>query len=191
MKAPGMTALGIGVFSATGNIVGLILLIVFQVLLLPGGSVILLVLPVAFLVSWLVFIAPLVAFTSRARYWKALRQTFLAALISSCFIVAGIFPVLAFLSIRWFLYGFDLASPMFWVMMTACGIAGGLVVYPYSLWLARRNLDFWPVMKVEGQEIEITADERRLPTLRNAWAALLLSLIVFIAVFGALVVSLS
>jgi hypothetical protein len=44
---------------------------------------------------------------------------------------------------------------------------------------------------VEGQAIEKTVDGRRLPTLRNAWAALLLSLIVFIAVFGALVVSLS
>jgi CubicO group peptidase (beta-lactamase class C family) len=191
MKVPGLTALGIAVFSATGNIVGLILLVVFQVMLLPGGSVILLVLPVSFLISWLVFIAPLVASTRSARYWKAMRQTFLTAIITSCFVIAGTFPILALLSIRWFLYGFDLANPMFWVMMTACGIAAALVVYPFSLWMTHRNLDFWPVKKVEGHEIEPPVSDRRLLTLRNAWPVFLLGLIVLIAVFGVLVAYLS
>jgi CubicO group peptidase (beta-lactamase class C family) len=191
MKASGWKALGLSVFVATGNVTAVIILAVFQRLFLPAGSVILLVIPVSFLGSWLVFIALLTTCTRGMRYWKAVRQTLLTALITSCFALVGIFPVLVLLSIRWFPYDVDLASPLFWIMMTACGIAAAVVVYPFSLWTVRRNLDLWLVGRVEGHEIETSGIEKRLPRFRDAWGAFSLGLILLIAVFGFLILSLS
>lgn len=190
MKATLSKALGMSVFSTTGTVTGLILLTVLQKLFLPGGSVILLVIPVTFLVGWLTFIAALTTSTRHIRYWKAVRQTVLTAFISACFVLAGLFPMLVFLSLRWFPTEVDLTSPLFWIMMTACSIAGAVVIYPFSFWMARRKLDYWPVQAVYGREIRPEGDGRRLPTLRDAWGALLLGLIVFIGIFGFLAMSL-
>jgi CubicO group peptidase (beta-lactamase class C family) len=141
LKASGWKALGISAFFATGNITTVVLLAALQKLFLPQGSLVLLVIPVTILVSWLVFIAPLITSARGIRYWKAARQTLLTAFISSCIVLAGIFPVLILLSFRW--PEVDLASPLFWIMMTACGIAGAVVVYPFSFWLAHRNIVIW------------------------------------------------
>jgi len=62
MMMVGWKALGIAAFFAAGNVTAMILLTVFQVLFLPGGSVVLLVLPVAFIV---------VPFS----FWKARRKS--------------------------------------------------------------------------------------------------------------------
>lgn len=188
-KASGLKAVGISTFLATGNIIGIILLVVFQTLFLPEGSVILLVIPVSFLVNWLAFISPLTTSTRNTRYWKAVQQTLLTAFISSCFVLAGIFPALILLSFRWPVVG--PTSPLLWIMMTACGIVGVVVVYPFSIWMARRNLDFWPVKRVDEYETEPAGIDKRLPTLRDAWGALLLGLIVLTAIFGFLIISLS
>jgi len=147
--------------------------------------------PVSFLVSWLAFIAPLITCTRGMRYRKAVRQTLLTAFITSCFAQVGIFPVLVLLSIRWFPYDVDLASSLFWIMMTACGIAAAVVVYPFILWTVRRNLDCWLVGRVNGHEIEATGFEKRLPRFRDAWGAFSLGLILLIAVFGFLIMNLS
>jgi CubicO group peptidase (beta-lactamase class C family) len=137
-KAPGSRALGISVLVATGNVTGLILLVVFQVLFFPQGSVVLLAVPAAFLVVWLALLAPLAAAARGLRYGQALRRTLLPAFVSSCSASLGMLAVAVLLSLRWFLNGVDLASPMFWVMMTACAIASAIVAYPSSLWMARR-----------------------------------------------------
>lgn len=79
----------------------MILLVLFQALFLPGGSLVLLVIPGSFLLSWLAFLAPLTASTRGRPYWKSARQTLLTAFISSCFALSGIFPVLILLDFRW------------------------------------------------------------------------------------------
>jgi CubicO group peptidase (beta-lactamase class C family) len=191
MQKSGWKALGISVFISTGSIAAILLLTIYQSLFLPEGSVILLVIPVSFLVSWLAFIAPLTTSTRGMRYWKAVRQTLLTAFITSCLALVGIFPVLVLLSIRWFPYDVDLTSPLFWIMMTTCGIVGAVVVYPFSIWMAHRKLDIWPVKRIERSETEPTGFDKRLPTLKDAWVALLLGLILLIAIFGFLIISLS
>ena len=94
MKALGWKALGIATFLATGTIFGIILWTLYQTLFLPDGGVFLLVVPVSFLVSWLIFIAPLAASTTDKRYWITVRQTLLTAFISTCFVFVVIFPAL-------------------------------------------------------------------------------------------------
>ena len=189
VKASGWKALGIATFLAAGTIFGIILLALYQTLFLPDGSVFLLVVPVSFLVSWLIFIAPLAASTTDKRYWIAVRQTLLTAFISICFVSAGIFPALIFFELRWL--GVELTDTLFWVMMTGCGITGTMAVYPFSLWMTRRNLDFWPHKRVDEQGTETAGNDKRLGTLRDAWGALLLGLILFIATFGFIIISLS
>jgi hypothetical protein len=191
MNAPGWKTLGLSVFLSTGNVIAVILLAVFQRLFLPGGSVILLVIPLSFLVNWLVFVTPLTTATQGLQYWKAARQTLLTAFIASCFTLAGMLPVLVLLSFRWFPNDVDLTSPLFWIMMTACGIAGAVVVYPFCYWMAHRNLDIWPARMIDGYRMEPAGNEKRLPKLRDAWGALLLGLIIPIALVGALIMLLS
>ena len=191
MQKSGWKALGISVFISTGNITAIIMLTICQSLFLPEGSVILLVIPASFLVSWLAFIAPLTTSTRGMLYGKAVRQTLLTAFITSCLALVGIFPVLVLLSIRWFLYAVDLTGPLFWIMMTTCGIVGAVVVYPFSFWVSRHKLDFWPVKRIDGKETEFAGLDKRLPTLRDAWVALLLGLILLITIFGFLIISLS
>lgn len=189
VKASGWKALGIATFLAAGTIFGIILLTLYQTLFLPDGSVFLLVVPVSFLVSWLIFIAPLAASTTDKRYWITVRQTLLTAFISTCFVFVVIFPALIFFELRW--HGVELTDTLFWVMMTGCGIIGTMAVYPFSLWMTRRNLDFWPHKRVDEQGTETAGNDKRLGTLRDAWGALLLGLILFIATFGFIIISLS
>ena len=189
VKASGWKALGIATFLAAGTIFGIILLTLYQTLFLPDGSVFLLVVPVSFLVSWLIFIAPLAASTTDKRYWITVRQTLLTAFISTCFVFVVIFPALIFFELRWL--GVELTDTLFWVMMTGCGITGTMAVYPFSLWMTRRNLDFWPHKRVDEQGTETAGNDKRLGTLRDAWGALLLGLILFIATFGFIIISLS
>jgi len=189
MKVPGWKALGLSAFLTTGNIAGTILSAVFSALFLPEGSVILLMIPVSFLVTWLAFIAPLATTTRGLRFWAAVRQTALTAFISTCFTLVGIFPALILLSFRW--PNIELTISLFWIMMTACGVAGGLVVYPFSIWMARRNLDFWPEGWVAGDGAELASVDKRLPGFRDAWGAFILGLILLIAIFGFLLINLS
>jgi CubicO group peptidase (beta-lactamase class C family) len=191
MQKSGWKASGISVFISTGNITAIIMLTIYQSLFLPEGSVILLVIPASFLVNWLAFIAPLTTSTREMRYGKAVRQTLLTAFITSCLALVGIFPVLILLSIRWFPYDVDLTGPLFWIMMTTCGIVGAVVVYPFSFWMAHRKFDFWPFKQIDGKETELAGIDKRLPTLRDAWGVLLFGLILLVAIFGFLVISLS
>jgi CubicO group peptidase (beta-lactamase class C family) len=188
-KAPGWKALGISAFIAAGNIAGTILLAVFQALFLPEGSMILLLIPVSFLVTWLAFIAPLVVTTRGLPYRDAVRKTLLTAFISACFALAGIFPVLILLSFRW--QGIELTILLLWTMMTACSLAGAVVVYPFNLWMVCHKLDFWPNGQVIGDGLKPESLDKRLLGFRDAWGAFLLGLILMIAVFGFLIMNLS
>jgi CubicO group peptidase (beta-lactamase class C family) len=143
-QSTGWKALGMATFIVIGNMTSLILLTVFQPHFLLESSILVLVLPLAFLVDWLALLSPLVASTRAIRYWKAVLQTLLTAFFTSHLAFVGILPVVILLAIRWFLNGFDLTRPLFWFMMTIGGLAGVVLVYPLSFWLARRKRPFWP-----------------------------------------------
>jgi hypothetical protein len=188
-KASGWKAVGISVFLATGNLTGIIFLAIYQDLFLPEGSIILLVIPTAFLVSWLVFTVPITKSTANTRHLHALQKSLLMSIIASFFVLAGVFPVVVLFELRW--PGIEPTSLLFWIMMTACGISGVVVVYPYTYWLAHRHLDFWPIRRVGTQDIKTIDFERRFPTFRDAWGVLLLSLTLFIGIFGFIIISLA
>jgi hypothetical protein len=184
MQAQVWKALGIAAFLATGNITGIILLTIFQVLFLPEGIVLFLLVPASFLVSWVVFIAPLTASTQRIHYRKALIQTLLIAFIATCFTLAGIIPLLIVVVVKWTLTGYGLTIALVWFMITISNIVGMMIVYPFSLWMAHYKLDFWPANEADGFEIKFAEADKRLPQFRDAWGALLLSLFLLIATFG-------
>ncbi len=186
-KAAGWRAMGLAVFSVTGNILAIILLALYQLTFQREGSILMAMIPVAFLVSWVGFLTPLAAFRIRSRYWKTLGQTILTGFISTCYVLIGILPVLIALSYRWPV----LNGVLFWVMMLACGMAGAAAVYPFSYWLIQRGFDIWPGGAVKGRDMEASSPEKRMPTLRDAWAPLLLALVLFISLFGFLVSMLS
>ena len=183
-QAIGWRALGMAVLLALGNITGLILVTIFQALVYPDISAVLLVIPVSFLVSWLAFIAPLASATKGIGYRKATWRTKLTAFIAACFALAGIFPMLLLLTIRWFLFGIDLTSPLIWVMMITCGMVAAVMVYPFSVWLVYRNPELWFVGRTMAHPDVPAVSDRRLPGFRNAWGAFLLGLICLIAGFG-------
>lgn len=183
-QALGWKALGMAVFLALGHLTGFVLVTVFQALVYPDISAVLLVIPVSFLVNWLAFISPFASATKGIGYGKAIWRTKLSAFISACFALAGTFPVLIFLTIRWFLFGVNLTSPMYWAMMTICGLTGAVMVYPFSLWLISRNPELWLVGRGVTHPDGTAAPDRRLPGFRNAWGAFLLGLLCLVAGFG-------
>lgn len=135
------------------------------------------------IIGLLAFRAPLAASRLRESYRVALRRTALTELISVNLAFAGMLPVLLFLVERWFPGPPDLSNPLLWFMISLAAIAGALVVYPLNAWLARRRSDCLPVWLFAGGAA-VEADKVVLPSLRNAWAALLLSFALSIASLG-------
>ncbi|MGD8794257.1 MAG: serine hydrolase, partial [Anaerolineae bacterium] len=165
VATPWPRALGLTAWSVAGNTIGLLLLLAFYTLFLPGGSTGSLVLLVPFLVGWLVFRAPRLAARLGIGYGRALRRALLTELISAGLVLAGMFPVL-YLGVNDWLDGrIDLVSPPWWGLLALAAALGALVAYPFHLWLARRGLE-------------------AAPSLRTAWAGLLLSLVLLVASLG-------
>jgi catechol 2,3-dioxygenase-like lactoylglutathione lyase family enzyme len=131
-------ALGLTVYSVTGNVAGLILVLAFYYFFLPDGDTGPTIFLPPFVVGWLIFRAPLVASASGGAYRAAVRKSLLAEIISTSLVMAGMFPVMFLLSNRWF-RGIKLDSPLFWGFVSLGALAGALVVYPYNAWRARRG----------------------------------------------------
>ncbi|MFQ5814030.1 MAG: DUF4396 domain-containing protein, partial [Anaerolineae bacterium] len=157
----------------------------------PKPMHILVVTYVAPLIIGLLAFRPLLMVSQlRERYRVALRRTALSELISANLAFAGMFPVMLFLVDRWFPASPELSNPLVWLMISLAAMAAALVVYPFNVWLARRRSDCLPVwLSAGGAAVE--ADKVVLPSLRNAWAALLLSFALFIASLGLTVSNLS
>ena len=169
-------ALGATAYSVTGNTIGLLLLLAFYYVFLPNGNTGPLVLLAPFLVGWLAFRAPLLAEQSEQGYWHALRRALLTEIISTCLVLAGMFPVLYLGVIYWMGGRNDLAHPLWWGLVALAAGAGLLLVYPFNLWLAHRGWARWPAP--EGAAFKAA------PSLRSAWPALLLSFALLIASLG-------
>ncbi len=64
---------------------------------------------------------------------------------------------------------------LFWGVISLSAIAGALTVYPFNAYMACRGFYSSPVQSFTGGEIPWEENTMVLPSLRNAWSALLLS----------------
>jgi hypothetical protein len=89
-------------------------------------------------------------------------------------VAAGAMPVVILLERLWYPYAWKLDSPFFWALHILAAFAGAFAVYPLNLWMAHRGFLIWPSQGT-------TEKRAPLPSLRNAWGALLASLGVLVA----------
>jgi uncharacterized membrane protein len=171
-----LRALGGTTYSVIGNAAGLLMLLSFYYAFLPNGSIGLLALLAPLLVGWLAFRAPLLDARLGIGCPRAAGRALLSEIISTFLVMAGLFPVL-FLGTLHATGGHnDLARLAWWGILALATLAGTLVAYPFHLWLARRGLD--------GKAARETAGRPPTPSLRSAWAALLLSTVLMVASLG-------
>lgn len=132
-------ALVVSLVSVTGNAAGLIAVKAFYHFFTPAADAGPLILVVPLLVGWLVFRTPHLSAHTGVSYWAAARRSLIAVLISSALVLAGMLPLLIILPNRvWFLSQ-DPTSPFFLGLISLSALAGTLLVYPYSLWMVRRE----------------------------------------------------
>jgi CubicO group peptidase (beta-lactamase class C family) len=180
-------ALGATLSCASGNAAGFYLLFALIILFQPQGDLLPLALVFPLLVGWLIFRAPMFAHQTGGGYPFALRRTLLTEVITTILVLAGLLPVIILLQLRWFPLGnFDVMSPLLWLMVSLGAMAGVLFAYPFNTWMARRGFLSWPArIAVDGEA------RQAMPSLRSAWWALLLSIVLLIASLGLTVQSIS
>jgi hypothetical protein len=180
-------AIGATAYSVAGNAFGMILVqVVFNTV--PSideaspviSLVIIYFLPL--LTGWLIFRAPAVVSSSKTRYWMALRRTLLAEVISLNLVLSGVFPLILIPS-NWYPEFFGPISPPTFLLFSLAAIVGGLLTYPYHAWMIGRGFHVWSTQFfIDGgstqEDVSIAT-----PTIRNAWVALILSFIIFLASF--------
>jgi len=172
-----LRALGATVCGAAGNILGLLLLTALFIAFVPSGNLGPEALLAPFIVGWFGFRAPLFASWTGHRYWIALSRTMLAEVMSVMLVFAGAIPVVLSLERHWYLDFWRLwrlDSPLFWALFVLAAFAGALTVYPLNLWMAYRRFQIWPFQVIPEKSTS-------LPSLRNAWWVLLVSLTVLVA----------
>ena len=128
-------------FITAGNMAGFVLALQIIVNFFPEAPGAPWAILAMFLVGWLIFRAPLAAWTTGKNYWRSLPRTFLVALGSSLFIFIGAVPVAAYLTNAVLLQ--VETSPLFIVVVVAAAIAGAILVYPFTYWLFRRGSYTW------------------------------------------------
>lgn len=170
-------ALGTTAWSVTGNAAGLTLGLVLVVLLGGSGNAALLAIPAPFVVGLLAFRAPTVALRLGGRYWLGLRRALLAEVISLILALAGMLPLFYLLAEWWFPDSIKLASPLFWFIPVLAAISGAIIAYPFHVWMAHRR--FPDRAGAPGSEEETAGEGVVMPSLRNAWGALLLGAVLF------------
>jgi hypothetical protein len=146
------------------------------------GSILLLTYVLPFVLGLLILAAPLAASRLGIKYWQAVRRAILTEFISINLAFVGIFYALQILVDWWFPEVTDVSSPVFWFMMAIAAVVGAILLYPFDFWMARREFLNWPAWLSFGDKAaeRVTA----LPTLRNAWGALTLSLALFAGSLG-------
>ncbi len=101
-----------------------------------------------FCVGWLIFAASRGISRSDDRFSTAYHRPVLAELVSACLVLAGAYPTLIALIIR-FLGPwtgpliFDLTYAPLWGGLSLACLAGALVTYPFHLWMIRRGVIRW------------------------------------------------
>jgi len=136
-------ALGSALFSATGNAVGIIILIWYYVNFMPDKDLGPDLLIVPFLIGWLFFRVPLAVVLTRKGYFHELRRIFFAEAISTSLMIISSFLVVYFIENRWLLDVMP-QSPFFWCMVSLGMLIGTIVIYPFHFWLANKRTFPWP-----------------------------------------------
>jgi hypothetical protein len=186
-------ALGATLYSVAGYAVAMVLVhVILNVFPSVGngplGLAIVYGLP--FVIGLLMFRAPLVASLMSGRYWVAVRRSLLAEVISVNLGLAGAIPMLLILNSRYPLI-LGPASPPTFGLFSLAAIASVVIIYPFNAWMVRRGFSVWPIRVVVGRAFAQEKDSMAMPSLRNAWGALLLSFVLLIASLGLTMLSLS
>jgi CubicO group peptidase (beta-lactamase class C family) len=176
-------ALYSGVHSVVGYFIAVAFAIVYFVFVDPNASTptIMATSYVApFVAGLMVFRIPFLVSHLEGKYWLALRRTLLTEAASLNFVLAAVFPTFFFFRFRWFPGDLELASPLFWLLMSISGVVSVLVVWPFNAWMLRRGFGSVLVSCATGQEKD-DETETKVPLLKNTWHVLLLSLVLLVA----------
>ena len=131
-------------YSVTGNAAGLVFLFVSFQFLVPDGDPTDFALLAPFLFGWLLFRAPPVAARSRRPYLMAVFRSLPAEILSTILVLSGMLTVLIQLSEHYWWFSLDPGTPLFWSVLSAGATAGAVIVYPFNVWMVRRNAAPWP-----------------------------------------------
>jgi hypothetical protein len=147
--SPVCLALGSAAWAAAGNSAGVILVLGLA-LYLPQmfTSPVLLIATMIlapFCAGWSIFAASRWISRSDGRFMICYRRPFLAEMVSTCLVLAGAYPTLIALIMRFFgrwtaPFGFDLTYAPLWGGLGLACLAGTLVTYPFHLWMIRRGV---------------------------------------------------
>lgn len=187
-------ALSATVYAAAGAITGFVMIFVLAVLFPTVDTAnpvvtLGLMLGLPYVVGLFAFRFPFMVSQTSGRYSAALRMSLFPELISTLFVLAGMFPAVLFpLVIQSDTFG-GANLPTF-ALFSFGGIVGAIVAYAYNRWLVRREYSVWSgrTEVLEGE----TAGERavKVPTFRDAWSALLVGVILMAISLGVTLASL-
>jgi hypothetical protein len=138
------------------------------------------------IVGLLFYQAPFMTFMMGRPYWNAVARRFITEVISLNFVLLGMLPV-GFILLSLCETHLGLSGPgsaLFWGVIIICTFAGAITVYPFNAWMAHHDLGCLPVHSLAEGETKQRVNPNLLPSLRNAWGALLLS---FALLSGAIV----
>jgi len=166
-------------------VISLILAVLFFVYIQPNpgpANILGLTYALPFVINLLILAAPHAAARLDIKYWVAVRRSALTEFISANLTFVGMFPTVFFLENWWFPGPTDLGNPLLWFMMSVAAIVGVLALYPLNVWTARRKFISWPIWLTAAQDT--SGELAALPSLQNAWIALLLSFVLFVGSLG-------
>jgi hypothetical protein len=172
-------ALASAMYSAAGYVIAIFQVIgsilYFQVNT-EGPSTVILLYAQMLLVGLLVLRAPYWRATRASSYGEAVRKTVLAEIISVNLAFVGMISTIFYLQNQWFPDGFDVADPLFAVMMLIAAGVGALAVYPFNLWMGHQALLLWPGSPFRD-EAGVERESEVILSLRNSWVALVISFV--------------
>jgi hypothetical protein len=180
-------ALGATVYSVAGSALGMILVqVIFNnVPSMDEASPVINILVIylmPLLTGWLIFRAPAVTSALQTRYWIAIRRTLLAEVISVNLVLSVAIPLIL-IPTNWYPDFFGPASPPTFLVFSLVATAGALFTYPYNAWMIRRGFHVWPIRTSIDRSLTLEDGLLAIPTIRNAWVVLVLSIVIILTSF--------
>ena len=186
--SPARRSLGSAAWAASGTALGGIGVLA-QTFYLPAVSSnlimqIAVVLLVPLFAGWLIFSVSRWISRSAAGYDLYSRRPLFTDVVSTCLVLAGLFPIVNILSMSFFQWtfpsGYDLFYAPLWGALCLGAIVGMLVAYPFHLWMLRRGEFRW------GSEAFSKED----PIRELAWyVKVVLVVLAFVIMLGAIFVA--
>jgi Domain of unknown function (DUF4396) len=121
---------------ATGIILGAMLTYRFG---FPNGIELIVEYTAAFLFGWMIFQALFMQSMLGVDYGLALRKTFFAEFISMNMVMVGMIPTMVML-MHALPESRNPLHPLFWGVMSAATLAGGVTAYPINSWMVRLGI---------------------------------------------------